>query len=52
MSLSDRFFSQRWAALNEVSVAVAAAIGKGVFDNQLYTPGVQTCRPLPKQIPN
>ena len=28
ISLSDRFFSQRWAALNEVSAAVAAAIGK------------------------
>ena len=27
ISLSDRFFSQRWAALNEISAAVAAAIG-------------------------
>jgi hypothetical protein len=32
ISLSDRFFSQRWAALKEVSAAVAAATGKGVLD--------------------
>jgi hypothetical protein len=31
ISLSDHFFSQRWAALKEVSAAVAAATGKGVL---------------------
>ena len=34
----DRFFSQRWAALNEVSAAVAAAVGKGALDCQHHTP--------------
>jgi len=39
ISLSDRFVSQRWAALNEVSAAVAAAIGKGALDCcQHHTP--------------
>ncbi len=38
ISLSDRFVSQRWAALNEVSAAVAAAIGKGALGCQLRTP--------------
>ena len=38
ISLSDRFVGQRWAALNEVSAAVAAAIGKGALGCQLRTP--------------
>jgi hypothetical protein len=29
---SDRFFSLRWAALNEVSAEVTAAVGKGALD--------------------
>jgi hypothetical protein len=32
LSLSDRFSVNRWAALNEVSAAVAAAIGTGALD--------------------
>jgi hypothetical protein len=38
-------FSQRWAALNEVSAAVAAAVGTGALDCQHYTPVVRACRP-------
>jgi hypothetical protein len=29
---SDRFFSQRWAALKEVSAVLAAAVGNGALD--------------------
>jgi len=29
----DRFFSECWAALNEVPAAVAAAIGQGALDS-------------------
>jgi hypothetical protein len=35
-SRSDRFFSQRWAALKEVSAAVAAAIGKAHWNASLH----------------
>src|SRR5581483_3599483 len=44
-SLSDHF-SQRWAALNEVPAALAAAIGKARGSASRRTPGKRTCRPL------
>ena len=44
--LSDRFFSQRWAALNEVSAALAAAVGNGALDCQQHTPVLRAWRPL------
>jgi len=37
--------SQRWAALKEVSAAVAAAIGIGALDLPAFTPAIRTCRP-------
>jgi hypothetical protein len=48
---SDRFFSQRWAALNEVSAAVAAAIGQGALDCQHRTPGKQGVPSTPRALP-
>ena len=38
LALRVASFSQRWAALNEVSAAVAAAIGLGALDCQPDTP--------------
>jgi len=40
-SLSDRFVSQRWAALSEVFDTVAAAVGKGALDCQRRTPSLR-----------
>jgi len=37
LSALRSFLSQRWAALKEVSAAVAAAIGKGALDCRLST---------------
>jgi hypothetical protein len=44
--VSDRFFSQRWAALKEVSAVLAAAVGNGALDCQHHTPVLRAWRPL------
>jgi len=49
--ISGRFFSQRRAALNEVSAAVAAAIGKGALDCRRARQAGGHAVPRPHSLP-